>query len=132
MGTIQRIQPVNTAPVERHAVTHPLDSKVTLISGELDFYHRLLKWLLMNCRDDQQRTIEALQQEIEALRDIELSALTSTLHRIKNGENDPSKPDLIVSLTRLQSWMFDIEGAFQALRSKIQEGFSKFIRVRIW
>jgi hypothetical protein len=132
MGTIQRIQSASQMPVERYAVNRPLDSKIALISGEIDFYHQLLRWLLMNCRDDQQKAIEALQQELEALKDTEIPALTATLHRIKNGENDPSKPDLIVSPTHLQSWAYDIEGAFHALRSKIQEGFGKFIRVRIW
>ena len=133
MGTILATTPLPQRITPRQSPAQTLESNVARITDEVNFYHQLLSWCLFSCKEEQRRAIESLRKEVDCLRDNELPALSDNLYRLVNDARDrETKLDIQLSAMQVQHYFFYIDGVFQALKSKIQHGFSGFTHVRIW
>jgi hypothetical protein len=135
MGTIQSsavVFPQNKPLSTLHGV-ETLESKIAAAAAEMDFYHKLLSWLLFSCHEDKRHTIETFKRELADLRSGGFSALREGLERLKNeAQGEMGQPDLNSDIAYLRVYLNHTEVALQSLKSRIHRGFSDFIHVCIW
>lgn len=135
MGTIQTsttlIAP--TKPLSGFPAIETLESKIVAAVVELDFYHKLLSWLLFSCHEEKRHSIETFRKELADLRKSGFSVLRDGLERLKNGAlSETGQPDLHSDIAHLERYFNHSEGALQSLKSKIFQGFGDFTHVCIW
>lgn len=134
MGSIQTSAML---PQEGNLLQKPsvakLESKIAATVAEMDFYHKLLSWLLFSCHEDKRYAVETLKKELSDLRKGGFSVLKEGIERLKNEEGSVTgRPDLYSDIAWLQMYFNQREGALQSLKSKIHERFSDFTHVCIW
>ena len=110
-----------------------LESKIAATAAEMDFYHKLLSWLLFSCHEDQRYAIETLRKELAELRRGRFPALLEGLERLKNETQwEMEQQDLYSDIAYLQMFFNHTDGTFQSLKSKVHEDFGDFTHVCIW
>ena len=135
MGAIQfsavlfpQNKPLSTLPA-----VEALESKIAAAASEMDFYHKLLSWLLFSCHEDKRPPIETFRKELAGLRSGGFSALQEGLERLKNeAQGEMGQQDLNSDIAYLQVYFNHTDGALQSLKSRIHVGFSDFTHVCIW
>ncbi|MCB9305375.1 MAG: hypothetical protein H6565_02155 [Lewinellaceae bacterium] len=134
MGTIQSsatLQPL----VSTTAITtvESLEKKIERVGADLRFYHQLLGWCLLGCREDKRRVIEQMREEANALRDREWPSLSEKLHRLKVKTGNGTAPSRWYgSLLETQHHLHRLDDALNTLKEKVQGGFGEFVHISIW
>ena len=133
MGTIPTTTLLPPRITQQPGPNQSLEANIARIAQEVNFYHQLLSWCLFSCKEEQRRTSESLRKEIDSLRNNELPALSEKLYRLDNdGTEWEAKSGIQAPAMQVQSYFQYIDGVFQALKSKIQHGFSDFTHISIW
>ena len=110
-----------------------LESKIAAAAAEIDFYHKLLSWLLFSCHEDKRHAIETFRKELSDLRNGGFSAVRKGLERLKReAQGETGQPDLNSDIAYLQVYFNHTDRSFQSLKSKIHERFGDFTHVCIW
>lgn len=135
MGTIQTpalLTKSRKSPFQL-PVVKDLESKIELRTGEMDFYHKLLSWLLFSCHEERRHVIESFRKELTDLRKGGFAAVADGLERLKNeAQQETGQPDLLSDITYLQMYFNHIDGALESLKSRIHRRFGEFTHVCIW
>lgn len=135
MGTIQTSATLPSAKTISTPlpIIAALEAKIAIAGDEMDFYQKLLSWLLFSCREEKRHIVEKLRADLADLRNGGFSVLLEGLATLKNElQNEMGHPDLFMDLAHLQLYFNHIDGALQSLKSKIHRGFGDFTHIRIW
>lgn len=135
MGTMQL--PAVSTPLKNlsspRLTLNALESRLADVEAEMEFYHKLLSWLLFSCEEEKRHTIETYRAALADLRNGRFSALSEGLERLKNERRSRvEEHDLFADLAHLQLYFNHVNGALYSLKSKIQRDFSDFTHVCIW
>ncbi|HRI60049.1 MAG TPA: hypothetical protein PK228_10010 [Saprospiraceae bacterium] len=135
MGTIQSsavLFPSNK-PVASLHVVEVLESKIAAAEAELNFYHKLLSWLLFSCHEEKRHAIVSFRKELADLQSGGLSALREGIERLKNeAQGEMRQSDLYSDTAHLQMYFNHTDGTFQSLKARIHRSFGDFTHVCIW
>lgn len=99
--------------------------------AETNFYHRLLTWSLLGCKETDRPSIEAFLAQVNRLRSADLPTLKTQLGFMQAAlepASEPVRPDTFALRARFNH----VEQKLQALKLHIFEGFPRFGRVEIW
>ena len=120
-------------PLSSLPAVEALESKIATAAAEMDFYHKLLSWLLFSCHEDKRHAIETFRKELADLRSGAFTALREGIERLKReAQGEMGPPDLHWDIAYLQVYFHHTDEAFQIFKSRIHQGFSDFTRVCIW
>jgi len=133
MGTIPTTTflPVRTLPQPGFSQT--LESNISRVAEEVNFYYQLLSWSLFSCKEDQRNTIENLRTEVERFRNFDLPALSENLNRlVRETDAGVAKTGSFDSAAQVYHRFQHIDRAFSALKLQIQRRFHHFTHINIW
>lgn len=134
MGTVQTpaILP-QVASLQSKPVIKTLESKIATVREEMDFYHKLLSWLLFSCHEEKRYEIESFRKELKELRSGGFSALCEGVERLKHEmQGGKGGEEFFMDIAHLHLYFDNTNGILQALKTRIHRGFSDFTHVCIW
>lgn len=110
-----------------------LESKIAVVESEMNFYHKLLSWLLYSCHEDKRHVIESFRDELADLRNGGFSEVLNGAEAMKNmAQGESVRQDLYSDIDNLLKYFQFAEHELQSLKSRIQQGFGDFTHVCIW
>ena len=110
-----------------------LEAKIVAAKNELDFYHKLLSWLLFSCLEEKRPVIEKLRAEVADFRNSGFSSLAEGVDRLKEeAKNEMSLLDLSSDIAHLLLYFNHLDVKFQMLKIQIQRRFGEFTHICIW
>ncbi len=105
------------------SVVYSLSVQMSNWEEEANFYHRLLIWCLLSCKEKDRPDIEVLIAQLDEL----LASYRATL---KEGATcAPVNPS---GTTEIRDLFYYFDQRLQQLKAKVFHDFPKFGRVQIW
>lgn len=99
--------------------------------AELNFYHRLLTWSLLSCKEEDRPEIEALLVRIDRLRNVDLPALRAQVELARMALS-PTFTHFRAEFMSLRTRSDYFDQKLRDCKSSIFKGLSHLIRVEIW
>lgn len=135
MGAIQSSDVLlpKSKPLSLFAAIELLESKIAAVESEMNFYHKLLSWLLLSCHEEKRRVIESFRNELADLREGSFSQIQSGFKGLQSvAKGETGQLEVNADIDNLLMYFQFADGTLQSLKSRIQQGFSDFTHVCIW
>ena len=127
------IPPIDLEPIlfNQRAVLYSPEIQLSMWEDELKFYHRLLTWWLLSCLEEDKPAIEALNVQLNELRERNFLALKENSGLKQFGAGHTYFLGTQVT-TDLHDTYYHFEQRLNSFKAKIFKGFMQFGHVQIW
>lgn len=136
MGNIQTLAAF--LPLQKKSLWPPscieiIECDIAKRLEEVDFYDKLLSWLLLSCSDEKRPRVQAFRDELSALLRNKFAVLLDSLGVFKDEALKPSGlPELHPDFNDCRQRFDQLDNDFQVFKSRIHRSFSDFMHVQIW